>query len=70
MEEVDDAPEPTVEKEVQSIPENTDPNPQVLLPPPLPRRLDRVNKGKTSRFDDYVQFFEATTTMKPRKEIF
>jgi len=70
MDEVDDNPESTVDQEVQSVPENANPDPQVLSPPPLPRRSERVNKGKTSRFDDYVQFFEATATMKPRKESF
>ena len=68
MDDVDETPGPTVEQEVQSIPETTDPDPQVSPPPLLPRRSDRMNKGKTTRFDDYVQFFEATATMKPRKE--
>ena len=70
MDEVDDNPESTVDQEVQSVPENANPDPQVSSPPPLPRRSERVNKGKTSRFDDYVQYFEATATMKPRKESF
>ena len=71
MDEVDNNSEPTVEREVQSIPENADRDPQVLPPPPpVPRRSERVNKGKTSRFDDYVQSFEATATTKPRKESF
>ena len=70
MDEVDDNPESTVDQEVQSVPENANPDPQVLSPPPLPRRSERVNKGKTSRFDDYVQSFEATATMKPRNEPF